>query len=97
MTWKVTDQLKGVCMDKYRRRLSRIHRPKLNQVELLALELHVRHTLKERGELECHDIDAEFLDHIDVQCNYDENKAKMDELLDGRPQAVWALREMHGS
>jgi hypothetical protein len=91
---RVTDQLKGVCMQKYRRRLSRIHRPSLNQIQLLALELYVRQQLKDQGRLDCVDVDGQFLDHIDLTCNYDENKAKMDELLSGRPQAEWILREM---
>jgi hypothetical protein len=91
---KVTDQLKGVCMEKYRRRLSRIHRPALNQIQLLALELYVRQQLKEQGRLDCVDVDSQFLDHIDLTCTYDENKTKMDELLSGQPQAEWILREM---
>ena len=92
---KVTDQLKGVCMDKYRRRLSRVHRPSLNQIQLLALELYVRQQLKDQGRLDCVDVDGQFLDHIDLTCNYDENKSKMDELLSGQPQAEWVLREMN--
>jgi hypothetical protein len=87
--WKVTDQLRGVRMDKYRKRLSRVHHPKLNQVELLALELHVRQSLRERGEIECHDVDGEFLDHIYPSCSYGENKDKMDRLLSGEEQTRW--------
>jgi len=94
MLWKVTDQLKGVNMEKYRRRLSRIHRSALNPIQLLALELYVRQRLKELGLLDLVDVDGQFLDHIDPSLSYDENKAKMDDLLRGRPQAEWILREM---
>jgi hypothetical protein len=91
---QVTDQLKGVCMEKYRRRLSRIHRPALNQIQLLALELYVRQRLREEGRLDSIDVDGQFLDHIDPSLSYDENKAKMDGLITGRPQGEWILREM---
>jgi hypothetical protein len=93
MPWKVVDQLKGVCMEKYRRRPNLVHQAKLNPIQLLALELYVRQRLLEEGRLDSVDVDAQFLDHIDLTGTYDENKTKMDELLSGRPQALWALRE----
>lgn len=76
-------------MEKYRRRLSRIHRPALNPIQLLALELYLRQRLKELGLLDLVDVDGQFLDHIDPACSYDENKAKVDRLLSGEEKARW--------
>jgi hypothetical protein len=91
---KITDLLVGVNLNKYRKRLDRIHRTRLSLLQLLALEIYLRERLKKEGRLDSVDVDAQFLDHIDPTCSYDENKDKMDELLSGRPQAEWILRTM---
>ena len=84
MTFKVTDLLVGVNMAKYRKRLDRLHCPAMNLIDMLALEIHVRQRLRELG---CDkfnvDVDGEFLDHVDPMLTYAENKALMEERLQG--------------
>lgn len=86
---KITDLLVGVNLKKYRKRLDRIHRTRLSLLQLLALEIYVRERLKKEGRLDSVDVDAQFLDHIDMMCSYDENKDKMDRLLSGEEQGRW--------
>ncbi len=86
---KVTDLLKGVDMEKYRRRLSHVVHPKINQLQALALEIHVRETLRKQGRLGGVDVDTEFLDHINWNLSYEENLAKMDQMLDGYYEWWW--------
>jgi hypothetical protein len=86
---KITDLLVGVNLNKYRKRLDRIHRTRLSLLQLLALEIYVRERLKKEGRLDSIDVDAQFLDHIDMTCSYDENKDKMDRLLSGEEQGRW--------
>jgi hypothetical protein len=82
--FKVTDLLVGVDLSKYRKRLDRLHRPAMNPIQMLALEIHVRQRLKELGR-DCFnvDVEGEFLDHVDPMLTYAENKALMDERLKG--------------
>ena len=85
MTFKVTDLLVGVDLSKYRKRLDRLHRPAMNLIQMLALEIHVRQRLKELG-CDCFnvDVEGEFLDHVDPMLTYAENKTIMDEMISGR-------------
>ena len=85
MTFKVTDLLLDVDLSKYRKRLDRLHRPAMNPIQMLALEIHVRQRLRELGR-DCFNIDVEgeFLDFIDPALSYAENKAILDRILGGR-------------
>ena len=82
----VTDLLNGINMDKYHRRLNRIHdKLTINPLELLALEIHVREKLRARGvDPGAVDIDGQFLDYVDPRLSYYENKRMMDDRLSGR-------------
>ena len=82
MTWKVTDLLIGVNMEKYRQRLRRINRPVMRPLEMLALELHVREALRSRGvDPFSVDIQGEFMDFADPMLTYGENKTIMDDMI----------------
>jgi hypothetical protein len=84
LTFKVTDLLVGVDLAKYRKRLDRFHRPAMNPIQMLALEIHVRQRLKELDLDRFNvDVEGEFLDHVDPMLSYAENKALMDERLKG--------------
>lgn len=39
------------------------------------------------------DIDAQFLDYVDLTCSYEENEAMMEDLLRGSHQSKWVLRD----
>jgi len=56
----------------------------MNPIQMLALEIHVRQRLKEL-DLDRFNVDVEgqFLDHVDPMLTYAENKALMDERLNG--------------
>jgi len=85
MTFKVTDLLVGVDLSKYRKRLDRLHRPVMNPIQMLALEIHVRQRLKELDRDSYNiDVEGEFLDHVDPMLTYDENKTIMDNMISGR-------------
>jgi len=85
MTFKVTDLLVGVDLSKYRKRLDRLHRPTMNLIQMLALELHVREALRARDvDPFSIDIQGEFMDSVDPTLTYAENKLIMDEMISGR-------------
>ena len=81
----MTELLSGIRMSKYSERLRRVHKPAMSVLEMLALEIHVRESLRKLGlDGFCVDIEGQFLDHVDPSLGYWENKALMDELLSGR-------------
>ena len=81
----VTDMLIGLNKEKYRKRVNRLNRPEMTALKMLALEIHVRETLRARGvDPGAVDIDGQFLDHVDPGLSYYENKWMMDDRLSGR-------------
>jgi hypothetical protein len=81
----VTDLLICVNLDKYRKRVSRLHRPAMSAIQMLALEIHVREKLRARGvDPGAVDVDGQFLDYVDPRLSYYENKWMMDDRLSGR-------------
>ena len=87
---KITDLLKGIDMNKYRRRLDKVHGAKLTPLQLLALEIHVREELKHLGGDP--DEAAGIMDYVDLTLTYDEAKQKVDERLSGADEARWITR-----
>ena len=82
MTSMITDLLIGVNMTKYRRRISRVHRPAMSVIQLLALEIFVRESLKRSGvDPDSVDVEGAFMDNVDPSLSYSENKTIVEELL----------------
>lgn len=80
---KVTDLLIGINLDKYRNRAR--FSDTVSCLQMLALEIHVREELAKRGiDPFSVDVQASFMDHVDMTLSYAENKAIMGELLSGR-------------
>ena len=81
----ITDLLIGVNMTKYRRRISRVHRPAMSVIQLLALEIFVRESLKKSGvDPDSVDVDGAFMDNVDPSLSYAENKSLMQARILGR-------------
>jgi hypothetical protein len=93
---RITDLLKGIDMEKYRRRFDRIHGRKMMPLQVLALEIHVREELRKQGRLGSVDVQAEFLDLIDWGGTYEENYERMERLLTGEEFAKWPIRNVRG-
>ena len=80
----ITDLLIGVNMTKYRKRISRVHKPAMSVIQLLALEIFVRESLKKSGvDPDSVDVDGAFMDNVDPSLTYGENKALIEARLLG--------------
>ena len=80
----ITDLLVGVNMDKYRKRIDGIHRPAMSVIQLLALEIFVRESLKRSGvDPDSVDVEGAFMDNVDPSLSYAENKSLMQARLLG--------------